>query len=171
MTLRPAPSQVLHGHRCLTAWFTACLQKAAFWLAKAGLLQRNSWLFTTRKVANGVHPQFCWIKHNYRIRPRRGRIMRNRMCCDRRERNLRYAETLSTVLEEGERHFDIRPLRGRCRLPFITASSASLHMRLHIIGRLLRPFIAKCHPTKLRKTREGRPSPALPVGGSMVADF
>ena len=44
----------------------------------------------------------------------------------------------------------VRPLRGRYYVRIHTASSASLHMRLSLIGRLRRPATHCCHPKGLR---------------------
>lgn len=100
--------------------------------------------------------------------------MLNRMWSDRRERNLRQVKTNNPVPEGGEQQGDIRPLRGRYYWLQPTASSASLHMRLSIVGPLRGPITTNDNTPKLRMNpnrtlKDGKLGCGLPSFGSQKA--
>ncbi len=78
------------------------------------------------------HPQFCWMECRYQSRPRRGRTMLN--TCGVTEGNGTCGMSGHTVSSSKRATAaTVRPLRGRCYLPYA-------YRRLSIIGRLRHPL-------------------------------
>ena len=123
---------------------------------------------TSAQPQKTIHPQTFWIVHKSLSRPRRGQTPLNRRRSERGEHNLRQVETTPTVPEGGEYQFVVRPLRGRYYLRIHTASSASLHMRLSLIGRLRRPATHCCHPKGLRMNRKRRQTATQKTANDVV---
>ena len=166
----------LQTFRRVTCWFPMFCKRPSFAVQNVVFRHVIGGILRRERPPIAVHPQTFWIEHESLPRPRRGGKLRltaggvsaaNVTCGKSKLLQLSpkgangvlgyavagsygYAVPNNRITLNLTTVNAVRPLRGRYYVRIHTASSASLHMRLSLIGRLRRPATHCCHPKGLR---------------------